>query len=224
MENKKDLIIKLFFEQHLKVNEIAERVNTSSAYITKIIKSDLRYFEEKQNRKDISKENRKIAQNNFMKNKREQKRIDDQYSSVRAQHNKDVMELSKRGHLSNQNYRKWNSSVYNYNPLKQRYEFDEQFGRAADVPKYVKERWNIVEEKLLEVFKLADELNNKNSKIYAEIHYTASDYKELEICIRRKKDFSYVEKCKIYITESLEEKWENIISLFKTFVGGVKDE
>ena len=39
MENKKELIIKLFFEQHLKVNEIAEIVNVSSAYITKIIKN-----------------------------------------------------------------------------------------------------------------------------------------------------------------------------------------
>lgn len=140
MENKKELIIKLFFEQHLKVNEIAEIVNVSSAYITKIIKQDSRYLGEKQSRKDISKENRKIAQNNFMKNKREQKRIDDQCSVMKAQHNQDVMELSKRGHMNNQIFRKWNSSVYNYNPSKHRYEFDEQFGRAANVPKYIKER------------------------------------------------------------------------------------
>ena len=92
------------------------------------------------NRKEISKGNRKIAQNSFMKNKREQKRIDDQYLIVKAQHNQDVMELSKRGHMNNQTFRKWNSSVYDYNPSKHRYEFNEQFGRAADVPKYVKER------------------------------------------------------------------------------------
>lgn len=140
MENKKNVIIELFFEQHLKVNEIAEKVNTSSAYITKIIKTDSRYMEEKQSRKDTSSVRRKIAQNSFMKNKREQKRIDDQYSSVQAQHNQAVMELSKRGHMNNQTFRKWNSSVYNYNPSKHRYEFNEKFGRAADVPKYVKER------------------------------------------------------------------------------------
>ena len=29
------MIIELFFKQHLKVNEIAEKVDTSSAYITK---------------------------------------------------------------------------------------------------------------------------------------------------------------------------------------------
>ena len=140
MESKKNIIIELFFEQHLKVNEIAKNIETSSAYITKIIKQDQRYLEEKQSRQEVSKLNRKIAQNNFMKNKREQKRIDDQYSIVQAQHNQDAMELSKRGHMNNQTFRKWNSSVYNYNPSKHRYEFDEQFGRAADVPKYVKER------------------------------------------------------------------------------------
>ncbi len=140
MENKKDVIMELFFEKHLKVNEIAENIGTSSAYITKIIKQDPRYAEEKQSRQEVSKRNRKIAQNNFMKNKREQKRIDDQYSVVQAQHNQDVMELSKRGHMNNQTFRKWNSSAYNYNPSKHRYEFNEQFGRASDVPKYVKER------------------------------------------------------------------------------------
>ena len=140
MGNKKDMIIELFFEQHLKVTEISKNIGTSSAYITKIIKADPRYIEEKKNRKEISKGNRKIAQNSFMKNKREQKRIDDQYLIVKAQHNQDVMELSKRGHMNNQTFRKWNSSAYNYNPSKHRYEFNEQFGRAADVPKYVKAR------------------------------------------------------------------------------------
>ena len=140
MEKKKSVIIELFFEKHLKVNEIAENIGTSSAYITKIIKQDSRYAEEKQCRKDISQQNRKINQNNFMKNKREQKRIDDQYSMVQAQHNQDVKELSKRKHMNNEAFRKWNSSAYNYNPSMKRYEFDEKLGRAADVPKYVKER------------------------------------------------------------------------------------
>ena len=140
MNNKKDLILEQFFEKRLKINEIAANVNTSSAYITKIIKKDSRYNKEKQSRKDVSKIKRKIAKNNFMKNKREQKRIDDQYSMIQAQHNQDVKELSKRGHMNNEAFRKWNSSAYNYNPSKHRYEFNEKFGRAADVPKYVKER------------------------------------------------------------------------------------
>ena len=81
-----------------------------------------------------------------------------------------------------------------------------------------------MEEKLLKVFKLADRLNNKNSNIYAEIHYEANDGHKLQICIRRKKDYSYIERCEICITENSEEKCNNIITLFDTFVGGVNDE
>lgn len=81
-----------------------------------------------------------------------------------------------------------------------------------------------MEEKLLKVFKLADKLNNKNSKIYAEIRYEANKYHKLEITIRRKKDYSYIEKCEICITENSEEKWNNIITLFETFIGGIRYE
>lgn len=140
MENKKDKIIELFFINHLSVKEIADSVGTSSAYITKIVKTDERYIQEKQYRKEKSKEKRKQDKNNFMKNKREQKRIDDNYSFVQAQHYQATRELSKSRYITNETYRKWNSSAYKYNPLKKRYEFDEKLGRAADIPKYIKER------------------------------------------------------------------------------------
>src|SRR5699024_10493168 len=125
---------------HLSVKEIADSIGTSSAYITKIIKTDERYVMEKQYRKEKSKEKRKKDKNNFMKNKREQKRIDDNYSFVQAQHYQATRELSKSRHITNETYRKWNSSAYKYNPLKKRYEFDEKLGRASDIPKYIKER------------------------------------------------------------------------------------
>ena len=140
MENKKDKIIEMFFINHLSVKEIADSIGTSSAYITKIIKTDERYVMEKQYRKEKSKEKRKQDKNNFMKNKREQKRIDDNYSFVQAQHYQATRELSKSRHITNETYRKWNSSAYKYNPLKKRYEFDERLGRASDIPKYIKER------------------------------------------------------------------------------------
>lgn len=140
MKNKKDKIIELFFINHLSVKKIADSVGTSSAYITKIVKTDERYIQEKQYRKEKSKEKRKQDKNNFMKNKREQKRIDDNYSFVQAQHYQATKELSKSRHITNETYRKWNSSAYKYNPLKKRYEFDEKLGRASDIPKYIKER------------------------------------------------------------------------------------
>ena len=136
----KENIINLFYIEHLKVKEISEIVNVSSAYITKVIKQDARYIQEKEYRKSASKEKRKIAQKTFIKNKREKQRIDDNYSIVQCQHEQATRELSKSKHLSNENYRRWNYSAYKYNPSKRRYEFDSSLGRAADVPKYIKER------------------------------------------------------------------------------------
>lgn len=140
MKTLKDNIIDLFYIEHLKVKDIAEKVNTSSAYVTKVVKKDNRYLQEKIYRKTISKDKRKIDQNNFIKNKREKQRIEDNYSIVQVQHEQASKELSKSKHLSNENYRKWNCSAYKYNPSKKRYEFDEKLGRSIDVPKYIKER------------------------------------------------------------------------------------
>lgn len=136
----KENIIALFYLEHLAVNEIANIENTSSAYITKVIKQDIRYHKEKEYRKSISKDKRKTAQNKFAKNKREKQRIEDNYLFVKAQHEEATKELSKSRHLSDENYRKWNYSAYKYNPSKKRYEFDPSLGRSYDVPKYIKER------------------------------------------------------------------------------------
>lgn len=140
MGNLKEKILNLFYIEHLKVKEIAENTNVSSAYITKVIKKDTRYKEEKEFRKNKSKEKRKIDQNNFVKKKREIKKVEDNYEFVETQHIQAVIELSKSKRLSDENYRKWNKSAYSYNPSKHRYEFDRQLGRSYDVPKYIKER------------------------------------------------------------------------------------
>lgn len=136
----KENIIALFYSEHLAVNEIANIENTSSAYITKVIKQDIRYDEEKEYRKSISKDKRKVAQNKFAKSKREKQKIEDNYLFVKSQHEEATKELSKSKHLSNEDYRKWNYSAYKYNPSKKRYEFDPSLGRSYDVPKYIKER------------------------------------------------------------------------------------
>lgn len=136
----KENIINLFYNEHLQVKEIAKKLDISSPYITKVIKQDARYVQEKNFRKSVSKERRKVAQNEFIKKKREKQKIEDNYFYVQSQHEQAIRELSKSSHLSNESYRKWNISAYNYNPSKQRYEFNEKLGRSADVPKYIKER------------------------------------------------------------------------------------
>ena len=140
METLKDKIFEMFYIKHLKVKDIAESEKVSSAYITKVVKTDVRYKTEKAFRKNKSKEKRKLDQNKFNKQKREKQRIEDNYAFVQEQHKDASRELSKSPKLSDENYRKWNTSAYKYNPSKHRYEFDESLGRAADVPKYIKER------------------------------------------------------------------------------------
>ena len=46
METQKDKIINLFYIEHLKVKEIAEKINVTSAYITKVIKTDKKGIEQ----------------------------------------------------------------------------------------------------------------------------------------------------------------------------------
>jgi len=81
-----------------------------------------------------------------------------------------------------------------------------------------------MEEKLLKIFKLANKLDAQQNKIYAEIEYSAHNSPKLEISIRSKKDFSYIEKYEIYLGNTTNEKMNEMVTLFETFVGGVLHE
>lgn len=81
-----------------------------------------------------------------------------------------------------------------------------------------------MKDKLLKIIKLADELNEKQDKVYAEIEYVANDSKKLVISIRSKKDFSYIEKCEVQLNAFSMIEWDIVITLFETFVGGVVNE
>ena len=48
MKVSKEVTIDLFYSEHLPVKEIAIKLKTSPAYITKIIKQDDRYVQEKE--------------------------------------------------------------------------------------------------------------------------------------------------------------------------------
>lgn len=137
-KNLKSYVILLFYIQHYSTKDIAVEVNISESYVTKIIKQDNRYSEEKQRRREESKEKRRTYKRLHEKHRREAIRYDDNYSYIRTQHDKDARELSGAKHLSNESYRRWNYSAYHYNPSKKRYEFDSNLGRSADVPKYIK--------------------------------------------------------------------------------------
>ena len=81
-----------------------------------------------------------------------------------------------------------------------------------------------MEKNLLKIFKLADILNEKQDKVYAHIEYEADYNKKLEIAIRSKEDYGYIEKCEVKLTKNNLIKWDNIIGLLESYVGGVSSE
>ena len=57
MDNKEQ-ILEIFYNSHLKQTEIAKIIGVSTQYISKIVKKDSRYEQEKEYRKKLSKEKR----------------------------------------------------------------------------------------------------------------------------------------------------------------------
>ena len=77
-----------------------------------------------------------------------------------------------------------------------------------------------MEEKLLKIIKLANELNEKQDKVYAQIEYSADRTKKLGISIRKKKDFTYVKKCELNMDNEGLIQWDDIISILEKYIGG----
>ncbi len=138
----KDKILKLFFENNLLQKDIVKQLNVSKGLVSRIVTKDSRY----ENYKKEKILRNKQKHNKQIQNKVEEKRKQNQFKKssddlfLKAMHEQATMELSKRSHLSDESYRKWNYSAYTYNPSKNRYEFNEELGRCADIPKYVKNK------------------------------------------------------------------------------------
>lgn len=90
--SNKEKIIDLFYNEHLKSVDIALELNVSNAYVSKIIKKDSRYLEEKNQRKQQNKQKHKERTIEYMKLK--QKSNKDSYEALKAQLKQDAEELS----------------------------------------------------------------------------------------------------------------------------------
>ena len=80
-----------------------------------------------------------------------------------------------------------------------------------------------MEKHLLKLIKLADELNEKQNKVFAEIHYYGNDSKKLEICTRTKEEYKYVEKIEMQLKDSSIINWDIAVRLFEMYVNGGAD-
>lgn len=136
--NRIAIINNLYFEEGKNLTEIAEIVNTSISYISKILKKDERYEVEKKKRKQKNLLQRREKQKECIYKNRKSK-LDVEYAKLKEQHEQAAKELSKSSILGKEALRKYCSSAYKYNPSKKRYEFDtESLLKPIDFPQYIK--------------------------------------------------------------------------------------
>lgn len=137
MENK-ELIIKLYFIDRLTATNIAKELNVSNAYITKIIKQDSRYYEEKEKRKEENKEKHIEKTKKYINFKRKHTSFDVEYALLKQAHEQASRELSGgRKPISNRAFRNWNPSIYKYNEKSKSYVLRKGINVGADVPKRI---------------------------------------------------------------------------------------
>ena len=134
--NTKNYILDKYYNEHDKPTNIAKELNVNPSYITKIIKNDIRYIQEKEYRTQISKENRKIAKREWIRNKRQNENDKQLFEFVKQQHIEASKELSYSSEMSDLAYIKQNSSAYHRNS-KGNLIIDRRLKVASDVPKSI---------------------------------------------------------------------------------------
>ena len=135
--SNKEKILDLYYNQHLKQNEIAKIVDTTTQYVSKVVRTDKRNIEEKEKRKKENSENRKIYLQEYFKTYNRPKKDDNSYEQMIAQQIQDSMELSFcNSNISDYAFVKWNSSAYHTNN-KGNLVIDRKLKVGFDVPKSV---------------------------------------------------------------------------------------
>ena len=136
--DKKEQILDLYYNEHLKQAEIAEIANASQQYISKIIKKDKRYEDERSSRKSKNAEKRKIAQAEYQKNYVRKKENDTAYAHLLEQQRQDSLELSYNPHpLSDYAFKKANSSIYTYDSIKNQFVMIKGIKAGFNAPKRI---------------------------------------------------------------------------------------
>ena len=122
--SKRDEIITLYFEEKMNTIEISKKVNVVKSYVSKVLKQDSRYDEEKKQRKDKNKIKRKNFNKENMRKVRKNNSLNNEI--LKVQHYQASCELSGRKTISNRAFRNWNSSIYRYHERTKEYRIKEE--------------------------------------------------------------------------------------------------
>ena len=113
--DKKEKILDLFFNEHLKQVDIAEMLDISKQYVSKIVKADSKYEKAKENKLKQNAIKRKEYLKEYFKTYQRTKCEDNSYENLKAQLNQDTLELSYYSDISDYAFAKWNISAYHRN-------------------------------------------------------------------------------------------------------------
>ncbi len=139
-----DKIKNMYFLEKKKQKDIAKELNISKYKVSRVLTKDPRYKDEKEYRKiinekkHIEKTKKYIAKTRKIKKQKNKDNPRD-YEILKMIHNQDAIELSgARNSINDINYKKWNSSAYEYNAKNKSYVLKKGMIVGADVPKKIK--------------------------------------------------------------------------------------
>ena len=148
--NKKEEIVKLYYEDNLTQKEIAEKSGITQGYVSQVIKEDERYFTHKEEKHKKSLEKKANYNKEYYKNYERAKKDDDSYAGLQAQLDKDSLELSYSSwHISDLAFAKWNRQMYIYDKNSSDLVLSKGFKYACDVPKRVSNIINTVQSRVI---------------------------------------------------------------------------
>ena len=135
-------ILKMYFENKMKQTEIAEKLKISKYKVSRVVTKDSRYQQEKDNRKLENKNKHNERTKEYIRNKRKNNNLHNDYEILKQMHNQASKELSRGAkNISNRAYRDWNVSAYKYNKQNKCYELKKGIVTGIDIHKRIK--WTI---------------------------------------------------------------------------------
>lgn len=142
--NNKDKILKMYYEEKIKQNDIATLLEISQSYISQVIKKDDRYKSFKEDRHKKSMKKKAEYNRAYLANYERPNKIDNSYQALQAQLARDAQALSYKNdnYMSNLAFTKWNRSVYKYDKYSSDLVLDKSINVTKDVPKRISNRIN----------------------------------------------------------------------------------
>ena len=137
--NKKEKILKLYFEEHKTQEQIAKEFSVTQSYVSQVVKSDPRLKKKKEDATQESIQKKKLYNKNYWKHYQRKKSNDMQeYEQLKATLAKDAQELSYNKEISDYAFAKWNRGMYSYDKNNSDLVLKKNITVSIDVPKRIR--------------------------------------------------------------------------------------